>query len=127
MEGEAASVRLIHMLLGSGEGIKWLLGVLEGVILKGQGQKHEKAACVWTHKSEDGACGEENIYIRGSTQQADGWEDSPSRSPTAPIITLRTQWAREWSSHAAEVEATYGPNSKGSFPPSLRVTVLPDA
>ena len=128
-------------------------GCLEGVILKGHGQKHEKAACVWTHKSEHGVCGEENICIRGSTQQADRWEDSASRSPTAPIIALLArppslhclhspphriactapliallaQWAHEWRTHAAEVEATHGPNSKGCFSPSLRVTVFPDA
>lgn len=83
------------MLLGSGEQMKCLLGVLEGAIVKGRRQKPRKEVCVWTHKQGLRLCREEDTHLGRSTQQADGQEDSSSSSPRAPATPLLAQWAHQ--------------------------------
>lgn len=52
-------------------------------------ERSEAEACVWTHKSGRGVCGEENVHTRRSTQQQveSAIGGSPSAQPLHCLLS----------------------------------------
>lgn len=87
------------MLLDMVNGYYGCLGVWKEPYERSETKRPGVEACVWTHRNE---FVQVSIHVRRSTQQA-------GRQAVSPATALSAQWAYEWSSHEAEVEAMAGP------------------